>query len=176
MFGTGFESFWLGDRVPKIWASGELLSGINESHNGYLELFLNLGWIGVALLGAIIVRGFWGIVRALRQDPQTHSLQLAYFTAALTYNFTEAAYKAMSPMWFFFLLAVVVVPNAPPIIEGFGVRHRSVLELTRSEASQVLSVNQRRLAPGLLDAGRMLQHNSDVSESRMPWYQWLLTT
>jgi len=140
VFGTGFESFWLGERVAKIWASGELLSGINESHNGYLELFFNLGWIGIALLGAIIVRGYLGIFRAFRQDPQTHSLQLAFFTAALTYNFTEAAYKAMSPMWFVFLLAVVVVPNAPSIIEGYDVSRRSALGLKRPEENHALAV------------------------------------
>jgi O-antigen ligase len=140
-FGTGFESFWLGERLAKIWASGELLSGINESHNGYLELFFNLGWIGIALLAAIIVRGYLGIFRAFRKDPQTHNLQLAFFTAALTYNFAEAAYKATSPMWFVFLLAVVVVPNAPSIIDGYDVSLRSALGLRRPEESPVLAVD-----------------------------------
>jgi O-antigen ligase len=137
--GTGFESFWLGERVTRIWASGDLLSGINESHNGYLEIFLNLGWIGVGLLGAIIVRGYSRIFSAVRQDPQTHCLQLAYFTSALTYNYTEAAFKAMSPMWFFFLLAVVVVPSAHPVTEGYSVRHKGVPELSRPEVSHELA-------------------------------------
>jgi exopolysaccharide production protein ExoQ len=107
LFGTGFESFWVGERLRKIWATGGLLYGINESHNGYLEVFLNEGWIGLTLLAAIIVGGYREIVRAVRRDPQTHCLNLAYFVAVLVYNLTEAAFKAVSPMWFVFVWAVI---------------------------------------------------------------------
>jgi exopolysaccharide production protein ExoQ len=112
ILGTGFESFWLGDRMRRIWAAGGVLSGINESHDGYLEMFLNLGWIGVAIMAAIIIRGYRNIVRAVRQDPQTYCLQLAYFVAAIIYNFTEAAFKSMNPMWMLFIWSVLPVASA----------------------------------------------------------------
>src|SRR5260370_24790907 len=41
MLGTGFESFWLGKRLEKIWSL--YWWHPNEAHNGYLEVFLNLG-------------------------------------------------------------------------------------------------------------------------------------
>ena len=37
---------------------------------------------------------------------------MAYFAVAL-YNMTEAAFKETHPIWIVFLLAVILVPNAP---------------------------------------------------------------
>jgi len=109
MFGSGYESFWLGDRLKKI---GELTSiGIQEAHNGYLEIYLNLGWTGLTLLALIIAMGYRKVVLAVRQDPATGKLMLAYFVLALIYNFTEAAFKMTSPVWIFFLVAVMAVPR-----------------------------------------------------------------
>ena len=56
VFGTGFESFWLGDRLDKMW-SDNVGAKLNQAHNGYLEVYLNLGWCGVILLAVVIVTG-----------------------------------------------------------------------------------------------------------------------
>ena len=45
IFGAGYESFWLGERLQKLWHY--YWFPINEAHNGYIEIYLNLGWIGV---------------------------------------------------------------------------------------------------------------------------------
>ena len=41
LLGAGYESFWLGPRLTTVWA--QVGVGINEAHNGYLEVYLNLG-------------------------------------------------------------------------------------------------------------------------------------
>jgi exopolysaccharide production protein ExoQ len=110
LIGTGFDSFWLGTRLQRIWAAGGQLYGINESHNGYLETYLNLGWIGVALLAVFIVAGYRDIIRSLRQDPDTR-IRLAFFVVAVIYNFTEAAFRATCSIWFVFVLATTAVPS-----------------------------------------------------------------
>jgi len=109
-FGTGFESFWLGERAKALWRTHWWHP--NQAHNGYLEVFLNLGWIGVILLGFVIAWGFRNVVGALRRDPKLGGLRLAFFVAAILYNLTEAAFKVMHPVWIAFLLAVTVVPSA----------------------------------------------------------------
>jgi exopolysaccharide production protein ExoQ len=109
LIGTGFDSFWLGTRLQRIWAAGGQLFGINESHNGYLETYLNLGWIGVALLAVFIVAGYRDIMRSLRLDPDVR-IRLAFFVVAVIYNFTEAAFRATCSIWFVFLLATTAVP------------------------------------------------------------------
>jgi len=109
-FGTGFESFWLGERAKALWRTHWWHP--NQAHNGYLEVFLNLGWIGVILLGFVIAWGLRNVVGALRRDPKLGGLRLAFFVAAILYNLTEAAFKVMHPVWIAFLLAVTVVPSA----------------------------------------------------------------
>jgi len=37
LVGTGYESFWLGPRLQRIWLAG--WRGLNAAHNGYLEVF-----------------------------------------------------------------------------------------------------------------------------------------
>src|SRR2546426_2166999 len=108
-FGTGFESFWLGDRGKSLWSQD--LWRPNQAHNGYLEVLLNLGWVGVALLGFVIVWGYRNVVSALHRDPALGRLRLAFFVVALLYNVTEAAFRMMHPVWIAFLLAVMVIPG-----------------------------------------------------------------
>jgi exopolysaccharide production protein ExoQ len=109
LFGSGYESFWLGDRLTRI--GGLISSGINEAHNGYLEIYLNLGWVGLGLLGLVFVAGFKNVLAAIRKDTTRGKVRLAYFIIPLIYNFTEAAFKMMSPVWIFFLIAVMAPPT-----------------------------------------------------------------
>ena len=59
LIGTGYDSFWLGDRMEKIW--GQFMWKPTQSHNGYLEIFLELGLIGLFLLSCIIISAFKSI-------------------------------------------------------------------------------------------------------------------
>jgi O-antigen ligase len=110
LFGTGFESFWLGQRLQKVWDM--TMKGLQEAHNGYLEVYLNLGFIGLGILVAMIVTGYKNVIAAVRQDPYNASLRLAFFLVAVIYNFTEAGFRETSLVWFFFLFAVCLVPEA----------------------------------------------------------------
>jgi O-antigen ligase len=109
LIGTGFESFWMGQRMEDVWNMTE--RGIQEAHNGYLELYLNLGYIGLGLLALIIVTGYFSCMTLLRYNPNAGRIRLAFFTAALIYSLTEAGFRMMSPIWFCFLLASARIPS-----------------------------------------------------------------
>ena len=118
-FGTGFENFWLGPRLDKIWSMYRW--GPAQAHNGYIEIFLNLGWIGIALLVVILLIGYRTVMTGLRRSPSTGSLMLAYFVVGIVYNFTEAAFFRISaPVWFALLLVMtkvpIVVDTAPDLL------------------------------------------------------------
>jgi O-antigen ligase len=84
----------------------------NEAHNGYLEVFLNLGWTGVALLALVMIKGYRNSASAFRRDPELGRLRLAYFLAGAAYSFTEAGFRLMNPVWIVFLFSITVVPEA----------------------------------------------------------------
>jgi len=114
--GTGYESFWLGPRLDTMVANVTHWWVPNQSHNGYLEIYANLGWVGVGCLAVVLLWGYRKVIRALRQNLPASNLMLAYFLAGLIFNLTEAAFfRMMIPSWMFLLLAITQSrPKQPP--------------------------------------------------------------
>ena len=106
VLGTGFESFWLGERVEKL---DEVFSGLplNEAHNGYLETYINLGLLGVFFLAVMILATYLKGLRSLVGDFEFGRFRIAYLVAFLLYNWTEAAFRThATPFFVFFLIAI----------------------------------------------------------------------
>jgi len=109
LIGTGFESFWLGQRLEHLWSLYWWRP--NEAHNGYLEIYLTLGWIGVALMAVWVVTGYKNAFVMFRRVHRVGRLLLAFFLVAVVYNLTEAAFKGTDPVWLIFVLATVALPR-----------------------------------------------------------------
>jgi len=147
LVGTGFESFWLGQRREELakiywWRP-------NEAHNGYLEVYLNLGWIGVALIALVIATGYANVVNALRRDPESGAIRLGYFVAGIAYSFTEAAFRVLNPVWILFILAIVAVPkpNASTIRNAGVSRFRHGVRERATVRSETVSDRRHTFAP-----------------------------
>lgn len=106
LLGTGYESFWLGNRLQEIRGAFTNFN-VNESHNGYLEIYVTLGWIGVILLGIIGLTGYRKLLASLPANAEVASLGLGWFVAGVIHNLTEAGFRMLSLSWIFFLLAIV---------------------------------------------------------------------
>jgi O-antigen ligase len=110
--GAGYETFLLGPRLIELRRIFDYT--FQEAHNGYLEVYLNLGWIGVSLLALLLITGYQKVVAALRRDPAVGSLNLAFFVAVVTEGLTEAAFRMMMLSWFSLLLAIIGAPKTIP--------------------------------------------------------------
>lgn len=107
LIGAGFETFWMGDRLQRVW---QVEKGIQEAHDGYIEVYINLGWFGILFLAGLIVTGYRNALAVFRRDRELGSIKLAYFVTGVIYSCTEAGFRMMSPVWIAFLLAIVAVP------------------------------------------------------------------
>lgn len=105
--GAGFETFWCGPRVKTIFTVIGGLNMTNEAHNGYIETYLNLGWIGVGLTALILGHGYRMAVGAFRRDSALGALLVAYVVTTAVFNISEAGFRMLSLEWFFLLLSVV---------------------------------------------------------------------
>jgi O-antigen ligase len=157
--GAGFESFWLGSRLHLLWAKYQWRP--NEAHNGYLEVFLNLGWIGLTLLTVVVVVGYRKGIKALNADPELGRLKVACLVVGVIYSLTEAGFRMMHPMWISTMLAAFVVPNTPaptpsivtprvgpPPRKAAGIKRRDDEQAFRSARSGVRGQSWRgKLAP-----------------------------
>lgn len=127
--GTGFESFWVGPRLTQM--ESLVHQQINQAHDGYIEVYLNLGWVGIAFLASLLIAGYGCVIRNLRLKTPLACLGLACFIAMTAYNCTEAAIKMMSPLWITFLLLTMarpdaLIPNTPSKLSDSDLDNRLV--------------------------------------------------
>lgn len=111
LLGTGFESFWVGPRQKEMMRLID--QGVNQAHNGYIEIYLNLGYVGLILLAFLLLTGYRRIAKSVRMQTNAGNLRLAYFIVAIVYNLSEAGFKMMHPVWITLLLATMVEPETP---------------------------------------------------------------
>jgi exopolysaccharide production protein ExoQ len=132
IFGTGFESFWLGERQQRLeeiytWQHP------NEAHNGYLEIYLELGLIGLLLVIGLFVATFWKVRRELFWNFEWGRYRMGFLISVVLYNWTEAAFGTYSPIWFVFYLIAMEYPR----------RHLDIAQpsvgVARSEQSRELA-------------------------------------
>jgi O-antigen ligase len=110
ILGAGFESFWLGQRLDELWARYSW--GPTEAHNGYLEIYLSLGVIGIGLFAGVIIETFCKIRRELSSRVEVGRFRLGLFLAILVYNFTEAGFVGFHLVYAAFFLIAVEYPMA----------------------------------------------------------------
>lgn len=113
IWGTGYESYWISPheitfarilRDQGWWDPQDL----NEAHDGYLEVYLQLGLIGVCFISMCLIGGYRRSVAAYRSNSTVGGMLLAYIIVSAFYNITEAGFRMLDPMWIFLLLAMVL--------------------------------------------------------------------
>lgn len=109
LMGTGYQSFWLGDRAEAMWE--KYYFHPNQAHNGYIETYLNGGFLGVACLIALLVAAGRDIKRELLRGTDLARVRFAALAIGVFYNWTEAVFNRLSLVWFILLLAAVNYPR-----------------------------------------------------------------
>jgi exopolysaccharide production protein ExoQ len=114
LVGVGYANFWLGERLTRFWAMYPTSPPI-QSHNGFIEVYLNLGLIGLCLIVGVLWRGL-RMARsrvaasfALRMATTYNerllgTFGLAYGVAYLLYNVTEATFNGLNFLFVIFLI------------------------------------------------------------------------
>jgi exopolysaccharide production protein ExoQ len=131
IFGVGFESFWLGDRIRTMQSLYRFPG--NQAHNGYLETYLNLGLLGLFVLIAWIVASFRKIRFELFRSFESARFRLGLLVALIVYNWTEASFTALHPLWFVFFL---ITTDYQRYADGFAETGRG-LESSAAQADWI---------------------------------------
>jgi exopolysaccharide production protein ExoQ len=105
LVGTGYETFWLGSRRDRI---GHLAGQTTQAHNGYIEVYINLGIMGLIFMGGVLISTYRKLCASLNQYSSLVALAWGLSSITLFYNMTEAAFKA-SFMCLTFLWGTIVV-------------------------------------------------------------------
>jgi exopolysaccharide production protein ExoQ len=113
LLGCGFGSFW-------TTARREFYS-MSNGHNGYLDVLLELGFLGFGLYMAWVLSCVRRLHRSLAQDYHWASLGLCLVPMALVYNTAESAFSSLSNQ----LPAVLVLVSMVVPFEAIPVAARS---------------------------------------------------
>lgn len=108
--GTGFGGFWELGNTKKQEFGGSWLYRVSQGHNGYLDLALQTGAIGLLLsLVAILV---WPVTETLRQfpsRPKRSAFVLALAVFCIGSNVTESGLFERDRIWHIFLMFALAV-------------------------------------------------------------------
>ena len=116
LVGAGYESFWLGERIARVW---DTWKGLNQAHNGYLETYLNLGIVGLFLLVGVIGSFYVKSKNELISNFEWGSFRMAFLLAALLSNITEATFHGINlVLLIFFLIGVEYHPEKQVKVSG----------------------------------------------------------
>lgn len=117
LLGTGYMSFWddasFQSRLP-IWVAF-------SAHNGYLEVYLAGGWVGVGVLSLMILGVIARINRALSDGSDYSAVRFAVLVMALIANFAESNFACMTPLGLLFIIAAIGHARPPSnVTYGFA--------------------------------------------------------
>jgi exopolysaccharide production protein ExoQ len=117
VIGVGFGAFWVGhlgyamypfpnwSRVTPEWRP-------KQGHNGYLDVYVDLGVIGVALVVLVIGSAFAGALSDLQNEFELGRLRLMLLSSIVMNNVTESSLlKGTHSLWFLFLLVAINLPK-----------------------------------------------------------------
>jgi O-antigen ligase len=121
IIGVGFMSFWTGGRVEDAWN----LLGVRlvQAHNGYVEQYLNLGYVGVFFIAVILLSGLGKVMRRWRRDRSGAVFALCIIFVAAVYNYTEAAFNGLNNMWLITVLACIAIPRPRQVFKKQSLFH-----------------------------------------------------
>lgn len=107
-FGYGYGGFWQEWRGPDDPSFNiRTPNGYKAMHsqNGFLDIGLDFGWIGLILFSlSLLVNIYYGVLHLIRTQDNTAGLPLIIFTWLMITNFTETTLVSISSGWAFYVL------------------------------------------------------------------------
>jgi O-antigen ligase len=117
MLGAGYRAFWTPEGASYVYA--RLWGVIGNGHNGYLDVWLELGFVG---LGLFLVMFFIGISRAYRRLIRSSDIAGLFYMLimiySLIYSFTEKFLLEQSELtWVLIMITLIyLTPRRAPAV------------------------------------------------------------
>jgi O-antigen ligase len=114
LLGTGYGAYWLGPlpSSPSYVFMYTMYFYPTESHNGYLEIINDLGYVGLIFLGVFLVAYIRQGLELMRIDRAQATLYLAVLFHQLVMNMSESEWFARDNVFAVVILGVLCTARA----------------------------------------------------------------
>jgi exopolysaccharide production protein ExoQ len=110
LLGWGYASFWLVPGSPVFGDAPGWVKMMPNSHNGYYDTMLDMGYLGLAFLLVFIIATLHAMGRVADRDPARAWLVLSLALYVIVYNFLESLWMRGSEFeWLVFLILVAEI-------------------------------------------------------------------
>jgi len=101
--GYGFGSFWAVGEATRALGEG-FIAGLVQAHNGYVDVVLEMGYVGLLIVTILIITLWVNILRLAHCDRKTSLLLLTCLLFVLLNNTMESSFfRSYAPLWMVFL-------------------------------------------------------------------------
>ncbi len=100
LFGIGYGSLWVGNYGANLIQK----LGVNSAHNGYIEVYVQLGIFGLITVCLLIMNVFVNLVKHFNFDNRYDMLRLSFFMMIIIHNLMESSLLTSSSLWFLFIV------------------------------------------------------------------------
>jgi exopolysaccharide production protein ExoQ len=112
LIGCGYYNFWGGPGGYAITVAMD--TTVPNAHNGYLDLYLDGGFIGLAIFAIVLIASGRGLIRRLaRQAGINYHARICFavLIVVILSNLSESTFVRVSLLWFTTLLMIVRFPG-----------------------------------------------------------------
>lgn len=112
ILGTGYGGFWIGSLTHNLWDTFGWKP--TQGHNGYLDIFLELGIVGLFIVLLIIINTYNKIILSFAKNDKMAQLRIVFFFMILLHNLSESSIvHPTNYLWITFLFSAVYSYMSP---------------------------------------------------------------
>jgi O-antigen ligase len=162
VFGAGYGGVWgLGGAISEM-------VGVEQAHNGYMDVYLQLGIVGIVLLTAFLLEFCSRVRHEFAMDANWGLFGVAFLAVTLMYNLTETNFFDVYPGTALVLLAMVFghsgsVTTGDQVVLAEAHVSRAPLSPVAALRPRASGTGQRRNADGRAERRG---HSSSVRRDR----------
>jgi len=127
LLGVGFGGFWIG-RLANIPWNSQMTWVLGQAHSGYVDTYLQLGFVGIFLLLAAILSALPRLFEALADDFDFSCFRITMFLTIIYIDMTESVYlRGDHHLWLILQVVLWSIPRFPKSAESAIQEKASVL-------------------------------------------------
>ncbi len=120
LFGTGYGAYWIGPvpTSPSYEFIGRMYFYPSESHNGYLEMVNDLGFVGLMVLIGFLVVFVRQALQLLQADRAQGALFIGLFFQQAIMNLSESTWLTVNSSFLFTLMTLATVALGRSLLQA----------------------------------------------------------